>query len=75
MSYCFICHRELSDSYDLMWARYVNKLVPVCSEDRECRALVGQRKKAAPKDGPNAIKETIFDSGIVPQKEGKDNAY
>ena len=72
MSYCFICHRDLGDSYDLMWAQYVNKLVPVCSEDRECRALVGQRKKAAPKDGPNAIEETIFDKEII-SREGTEN--
>lgn len=52
MSFCYICHRELGDSYDLMWAGgYTNKLVPVCSEDRECRSI---RKRAALTDGPKA---------------------
>ena len=71
MSFCFICHRNLGDSYELMWAQYVNKLVPVCSEDRTCRELAGQRKKAAPKDGPKARKD--IGSAIVAQKEGNDN--
>lgn len=52
-AFCFICHRQLGDSYDLMWAgAYTQKLVPVCSEDRECRAMAGQRKKGRPKRRP-----------------------
>lgn len=74
MSYCFICHRQLGDSYDLMWAgAYTQKLVPVCSEDRECRAMAaGQRKKAVPKDGPNE-KGIEVTGAIIAQKEGKNN--
>lgn len=72
MSFCFICHRNLGDSYDLMWAgKQTRKLVPVCTEDRECRAIGAQRKRTVPKDGPKARKD--IGSAIVAQKEVNDN--
>ncbi|MCQ2282351.1 MAG: hypothetical protein MJZ99_06985 [Bacteroidales bacterium] len=72
MSYCFICHRELGDSYDLMWASgYTKKLVPVCSEDRECREM--GKKRSRPEGRPQVNRKTNFDSASIAQKEGKDN--
>lgn len=38
-AFCYICHRPLGDSYPLMWSNPIRKMVPVCNDDRICRAI------------------------------------